>query len=60
MKDAKVVMERFMKKLSEDGFKKENQPNNGPDIDEEFINTQVESYSALLGSGIVELALGER
>lgn len=59
MTDAKVVMDQFMKRLSEDGFKKENQPNNGPDIDTDFIERRLESYSNLLKSGIIEAALDE-
>ena len=57
MTDAKVVMDQFMKRLSEDEFKKENQPNNGPDIDADFIERRLESYSKLPKSGIIEAAL---
>lgn len=59
MSEAKVVMNNFMKKLVADEYKKENQPNNGPEIDLEFINEQLMSYSKLLESGIMDVALGE-
>lgn len=59
MTDTKIVMDQFMKRLSEDGFKKENQPNIGPDIDADFIERKLESYSRLLESGIIEAALDE-
>ena len=42
-----------------DEFEKENQPNNGPEISLEFIDDQLQSYSKLLNSGIVEAALSE-
>lgn len=48
-----------MKKLAADEYKKENQPNNGPEINLEFIDEQLMSYSKLLKSGIMDLALGE-
>lgn len=57
MTDANVVMDQFMKRLSDNGFKKENQPNDGPDIDEKFIEKKLQSYSSLLKSGIIEAAL---
>lgn len=59
MTEASVVMERFMERLSTNGFEKENQPNNGPEISLDFIDVQLQSYSKLLKSGIVEAALGE-
>lgn len=57
MTDAKVVMDNFMKKLAADEYKKENQPNNGPKIDLDFINEQLESYSELLKSEIFKAAI---
>lgn len=57
MTDANVVMDQFMKRLSDNGFKKENQPNDGPDIDEKFIEKKLQSCSNLLKSGIIEAAL---
>lgn len=57
MTDAKEVMDNFMKKLTADEYKKENQPNNGPEIDMDFIDEQLVSYSKLLESEIIEAAL---
>lgn len=59
MTEASVVMDRFMERLGSNGFEKENQPNNGPEISLDFIDVQLQSYSKLLKSGIVEAALGE-
>ncbi len=59
MTKADVVMDRFMEKLSNGALKKENQPNYGPEISLEFIDEQLQSYSKLLKSGIVEAALRE-
>ena len=57
MTEAKVVMDRFMERLGNNEFEKENQPNNGPEISLDFIDAQLQSYSKLLKSGIVEAAL---
>ncbi len=57
MTEASVVMDRFMEKLGENGFRKENQPNDGPQISLEFIDDQLQSYLKLLNSGIVNAAL---
>ena len=59
MTEAKVVMDNFMKKLAADEYKKENQPNNGPELNLDFIDEQLMSYSKLLKSGILKAALGE-
>ena len=59
MTEAKIVMDNFMKKLAADEYKRENQPNNGPEINLDFIDEQLMSYSKLLKSGILEAALGE-
>lgn len=59
MTEAKVVMDNFMKKLAEDEYKKENQPNNGPEINLDFIDEQLKSYSKLLKSEVFRKALGE-
>lgn len=59
MTEAKAVMDNFMKKLAADEYKKENQPNNGPEIDLDFIDEQLMSYSKLLKSGILNAALDE-
>ena len=57
MTEAKVVMDGFMERLGNNGFEKENQPNNGPEISSGFIDERSRSYSRLLRSGIVEMAL---
>ena len=54
MTKAKVFMEGFMKKLQSDSFAKDNQPNKGPEIDQEFIAQQLSSYANLLKTGIIE------
>ena len=59
MTEAKVVTDNFMKKLAADEYKKENQPNNGPELNLDFIDEQLMSYSKLLKSGILKAALGE-
>lgn len=58
MTKAADFMEKFMRKLNDGKFVKDNQPNNGPMIDEEYIKEQVESYTALLKSGIIESITG--
>lgn len=60
MTEARLVMDKFMTKLSADEYKKENQPNNGPKISLEFIDEQLMSYSQLPESGIMEAALDEQ
>ena len=60
MTEAKMVMDNFMRKLSADSYRKENQPNNGPEINLDFIDRQLMSYSKLLRSGVIGKALGER
>ncbi len=57
MTEANIVMDNFMKKLDADKYEKDNQPNNGPKIDSDFIDEQLTSYSKLLKSGILEAAL---
>ena len=59
MTKANVVMNQFMERLGSNGFKKENQPNIGPEISFDFIDEKLQSYSKLLKSGIVETALQE-
>lgn len=56
MTDANVAMDRFMERLENNEFKKENQPNNGPELTPEFIEEQVQSFSRILESGLVEAA----
>lgn len=57
MTKAADVMDEFMKKLSSNEFERENQPNSGPQMDDEFIREQIDSYSEMLGSGIVKAFL---
>lgn len=59
MSDGNVIMNNFMKKLEADEYQKENRSNNGPEINLEFIKEQLMSYSKLLESGIIDVALGE-
>lgn len=59
MTEANAVMDRFVERLGNSEFEKENQPNNGPEISLDFIDEQLQSYSKLLKSGIVEAALSE-
>lgn len=59
MTEAKTVMENFMKKLAADGYKKENQPNHGPQLNMDFIDDQLKSYSRMLKSGILDAATGK-
>lgn len=56
MTKAAVFMDAFMEKLRTDRFEKDNQPNSGPNIDEAFVKRQVESYTHLLKSDILDLA----
>lgn len=60
MTDARVVMDNFMEKLNTDKYIRENQPNNGPDINTDFIEKQLAAYTTLLESGILEQALDEQ
>ena len=60
MTKAKMVMDNFMKKLFADSYSKENQPNNGPEINLDIIGRQLMSYSKLLRSGVIGNALGEQ
>ncbi len=59
MTEAKVVMDNFMKKLAADEYKKENQPNNGPEINLDFIDEQLKSYSKLLKSEVFRAAMSK-
>lgn len=54
MIETKFIMEEFMNELSENKFKKEFQPNNGPDITDSFLNEKLREYSILLDSGIID------
>ncbi len=54
MTKAQKVMDRFMSKLQADDFAKDNQPNKGPEMNQEFMDQQLSSYLHLLNSGIIE------
>lgn len=56
---ANVAMDRFMKKLENDEFVKVIQPNNGPDLTPEFIEEQVQLFTGLLQTGLLEAAVNE-
>ena len=57
MTDANEVMDLFMKRLSNGEFEKENLPNDGPEINADFIEEKLRSYSMLLKTGIVSAVL---
>ena len=59
MTKANDAMEKFMKKLENGTFKKENQPNDGPVFDDGFVAVQLKSYSDLLDSNIMSDVLAE-
>ena len=56
MTEAKTFMDEFMEKLSINGFNKDNQPNKGPELTEEFVSEQVKSYTHLIKSEIFNVA----
>lgn len=56
MTKASVAMDRFMDKLNRDGFNKDNQPNNGPELTTAFIEEQLQSFTDLMRSGLVDAA----
>lgn len=58
MTKASVAMDRFMERLNSDGFKKDNQPNIGPELTSEFVEEQLQSFTDLLRSGLVDAATG--
>lgn len=57
MMKASVAMDRYMSKLDDGSLKKENQPNSGPELTDEFIEEKAQAYTALLQSGLVEAAM---
>ena len=59
MREAKEVMDAFMERLASDEYIKENQPNNGPEMDLNFVENQISSYSTLLKSGIIDAVLND-
>ena len=48
MTEANTFMDDFMNKLKSDGFIKDNQSDKGSEIDADFIEEQLLSYSKLL------------
>lgn len=48
MTKATAAMENFMRKLAHNEYRKENQPDDGLVITEEFIQRQIQSYSQFL------------
>lgn len=59
MTDANEVMNDFMDKLSEGSFEKDNQPDNGTELTPDFVDKQVDSFSRILDSEIIESAMGK-
>lgn len=57
MKTAEEFTNDFMRKLNNDEFKKDNQPNTGNAVTPEYVNMQVAAYQRLLKSGILEEAV---
>ena len=55
MKSANEVMDRFMELLSSGSFVKDNQPNDGPELNQEFVDETVSAYSTFLKSGILDI-----
>lgn len=60
MTKAEVIMNDFMAKLHANEFKRDNMPNNSTEIDNAFVAKQITSYSKLLKSGIIEVALDNK
>lgn len=59
MTEARIVMDDFMKKFNNDVFKKDNQPNVGPEMTDSFIEEKLKSFSTLLDLDVVESALSK-
>lgn len=58
MTKASVAMDRFMDKLNSGGLRKENEQNNGPEFTTAFIEEQLQSFTDLMRSGLVDAATG--
>lgn len=54
MLKADEFMREFMDDLENDRFKKDNQPNSGPEITTAFIEQRLEKYEELLKSGLMD------
>ena len=51
MRKSEEIMNEFLAKLENNGFKKENLPNSGNIMTDEYVTTQVSAYSDFLKSG---------
>lgn len=60
MKKSNDFMNGFMEKLGANQYGKDNQPNIGPEINNDFINEQIVNYTKLLNSGFIEAATSGR
>ncbi len=54
MMKAEEFMKEFMSELDGDLFTKDNQPNDGPEITDAFIEDRLKGYEGLLQSGILD------
>ena len=59
MTEARIVMDDFMRKFNNDVFNKDNQPNVGPEMTDDFIEEKLKSFSMVLNLDVVENALSE-
>lgn len=57
MTEANVLMDNFMYKLAEGGFREDKHPNEDLEINMDFVEEQVSSYSKFLNTGIIEMAI---
>lgn len=53
MMQAEEFMNRFMERLDQNSYEKDNQPNNGPDLNEDFVKQQVALYSEMLQTDVM-------
>lgn len=54
MMKADEFMKDFMDELENERLKKDNQPNNGPEITDAFIEKRIQGYTELLNSGLMD------
>lgn len=59
MEKAENVMENFMKKLDDSEFEKETLPDDGPDMNDVFVNERTNAYKQMLGSGVIDEVLND-
>ena len=55
MTNAITFMDSFMEKLKANGFNKDNQPSESPELTRSFVEKQVESYTAIIKSEILDV-----